>query len=366
MVWCWQQTDWPNFIYKTKQLEQYEAEFHRQSGICFGAFTHITEDEQLNLNIELISEEALKTSKIEGEDLNRDSIQISICRHFGLETDNRRILAPEAGIAAMLVELFHNFSKPLTHDSLFHWHTLLMSGRSDLKQIGAYRNEPVPTQIVSGPMHNPKVHYEAPPAKQINSEMSTFIKWFNRTTRKQKNALPSLIHAGIAHLYFVNIHPFEDGNGRIARALAEKSLAQSQGKPSLIALAYTIERNRKEYYQQLARTNKTCKITDWLEYFSETTLQAQLNTIKRIEFIVNKNKFFRKFAGQLNNRQEKVLLRMFKEGIDGFKGGLSAINYIAISKATASTATRDLQDLVTKGALTKQGELRYSRYFLNV
>jgi Fic family protein len=178
--------------------------------------------------------------------------------------------------------------------------------------------------------------------------------------------MPALTRAALAHLYFVCIHPFEDGNGRIGRALAEKALAQNLGQPTLIALAYTIERKRKDYYAELEHNNKELHIDDWMTYFSNTILQAQNNTIKRVDFYIAKAKFYEKFRDQLNERQAKVVARMFREGVDGFKGGLSADNYISISKTSRATATRDLQDLVEKGALTKTGELRHTRYFLKL
>jgi Fic family protein len=164
----------------------------------------------------------------------------------------------------------------------------------------------------------------------------------------------------------VCIHPFEDGNGRIGRALAEKSLAQNLGQPSLIALAYTIERKRKDYYGALEHNNKDLEVTDWMIYFANTILEAQNNTIKRVDFYVAKAKFYQRFRDQLNERQEKVIARMFREGIDGFTGGLSAENYISISRTSRATATRDLQELVALGALTRTGELRHTRYYLNL
>jgi Fic family protein len=164
----------------------------------------------------------------------------------------------------------------------------------------------------------------------------------------------------------VCIHPFEDGNGRIGRALAEKSLAQNLGQPSLIALAYTIERKHKDYYAALERNNKETQITNWLTYFANTILDAQSTTIRRVDFYVAKAKLYQRLRGKMNERQEKVIARMFKEGVEGFKGGLSAENYLGISKTSRATATRDLQDLVEKGALTKTGELRHTRYHLKL
>src|SRR4029079_8116048 len=221
-------------------------------------------------------------------------------------------------------------------------------------------------QVVSGPINKRTIHFEAPPSDRMPGEMKRFIAWFNATVPKGKNPLPALTRAAIAHLHFVCIHPFEDGNGRIARALAEKALAQNLGQPSLIALAYTIERKRKDYYASLERNNKETEITSWLEYFANTVLEAQNDTIKRVDFYVAKAKFYQKHRGSLNERQAKVIARIFREGIDGFEGGLSAENYISITGTSRATATRDLQDLIEKGALTRTGELRHTRYRLSL
>jgi Fic family protein len=235
-----------------------------------------------------------------------------------------------------------------------------------MKVIGGYRKHADAMQVISGPDYKRTVHFEAPPSSRVPGEMKRFIAWFNDTAPNGKHPLPALTRAGIAHLYFVSIHPFEDGNGRIGRALAEKSLAQNLGQPSLIALAYTIERKRKEYYAALERNNKETQITDWLTWSANTTLEAQINTIRRVDFYVAKANLYQRLRGKMNERQEKVIARMFREGIDGFRGGLSAENYIAISQTSRATATRDLQDLVEKGALTKTGELRHTRYHLKL
>jgi Fic family protein len=221
-------------------------------------------------------------------------------------------------------------------------------------------------RVVSGRIDDPNVHFEAPPSSEMKKEMDAFVLWFNNTAPGGSAPLPALTRAGIGHLYFVSIHPFEDGNGRIGRALAEKSLSQNLGQPSLIALAYTIERARKAYYAALEGNNKELEITDWLTYFGNTVIEAQRNTIKRVDFLVARSKLYEGLRGKLNERQDKVLARMFREGVGGFKGGLSAENYIRIAKTSRATATRDLQDLVAMGALTKTGELRHTRYHLNI
>ncbi len=196
--------------------------------------------------------------------------------------------------------------------------------------------------------------------------MDAFTAWFNATAPKGNTPLPALTRAGIAHLYFESIHPFEDGNGRIGRALCEKALAQNLGEPSLIALAYTIEHHRKAYYDNLAASNKRNTVTDWLLYFAKTILEAQRVTLARVEFSVTKAKYYERYRNQFNERQEKVITRMFREGSDGFKGGLSAENYIAITRVSRATVTRDLADLVSKGALMRTGERRHTRYTLRI
>ncbi len=323
-------------------------------------------EDQESLKIELISEEAVKTSEIEGEILNRDSVQSSLRQQFGLGAEAPGVTPAERGISKMMIDLYQNFAAPLADKTMFDWHTVLLAGDRESKVIGGYRTHADTMQVVSGPIHKRTVHFEAPPSARMPAEMKRFIGWFNGTAPSGKNPLPALTRAALTHLYFVCIHPFEDGNGRIGRALAEKALAQNLGHPSLIALAYTIERKRKDYYAALARNNKGLEITDWMKYFANTIIEAQNNTLRRVDFYVAKAKFHEKFRGQLNERQAKVIARMFREGIDGFKGGLSAENYISISKTSRATATRDLQDLVEKAALTKTGELRHTRYFLAV
>jgi Fic family protein len=266
----------------------------------------------------------------------------------------------------MMANLYKRFGDPLTHDVMFAWHRMLMSGERRVQTVGDYRTHAEPMQVVSGRLHDPQIYFEAPPSSHMNAEMATFVAWFNDTAPAGRRPLPALTRAGIAHLYFVSIHPFEDGNGRIGRALAEKSLAQNLGQPTLIALAYTIERARKAYYAALHRNSRTIEITDWLAWFAETVLEAQRNTIRRVDFYIAKARLYERLRGQLNVRQEKVIARMFREGIGGFKGGLSAENYITITRTSRATATRDLQDLVAIGALTRTGELRHTRYHLKL
>ena len=364
ITWNWQHPDWPEFRFDRTRLDALEAEFLRQSGIFTGALRHVGETEKEQLTVELIGDEALHTSEIEGEILNRDSLQSSIRRNFGLSTDNRKIPAAEQGIAEMMVDLYRRFDGPLTRELLFDWHRMLMNGRRDLDDIGCYRTSENAMQVVSGAIHSPKVHFEAPPSKSVPKEMSRFFDWFKRSAPGGKSPLPILTRAGIAHLYFVSVHPFSDGNGRIGRAIAEKAISEGLGHATLIALSQTINHARKTYYGKLEANNKGIEITHWLTYFARTLLDAQGRAQTQLDFIIAKTKFHDRLRGQLNERQEKAIARMMREGPDGFKGGLSAEKYIRLTGASRATATRDLQDLVEKEALIRIGKLKSTRYRL--
>jgi len=364
MAWNWQRKEWPNFSFKNDTLTALEAQFLQSSGMFFGAYKHITDDEKQGLLIDIISEEALKTSEIEGEYLNRDSIQSSIKKHFGLQTTATRVPAAEQGIADMMLDAYENFAVPLNHQTMHTWHSMLMAGRKDISNIGQYRTHAEPMQVVSGYVHMPSVHFEAPPSNTMPQEMDAFINWFNDTAPNGKRPMPALARASIAHLYFVCIHPYEDGNGRIARALTQKALAQSTGQPSLLALSQTIQANKKAYYDALENNNKQCEVTEWVAYFTATLLGAQNNAEALLNFVLAKTKLFDRLAGQINDRQTKALERMFREGLAGFTGGMSADKYTKITGASRATATRDLQDLVAKLAMTKTGKLKGTRYWL--
>lgn len=361
MSWNWEKKNWPEFTFDSSALTSSETKFLGNSGMLFGAFAHLDRNGQTALRIDLLREEALQTSEIEGEHLNRESLQTSLCRHFGLQAGTSAVPPSEQGISEMMIDLHESWARPLSQASLYHWNRLLLQGRTDVKTAGRYRIGEEPMQILSGPLHKPAIHFQAPPSTAVPAEMERFIRWFTR------NGSPSaLAFAGIAHLWFVCIHPFEDGNGRIARALSEKALALKLEQPLLLALSQTIQQNKKAYYTALAENSRELEITGWLDYFAQTVLAAQTRTLRQVEFVIGKGRLYGRLGTQLNPRQQKVLDRMFREGPDGFKGGLSAANCIAITGAPRATATRDLQDLVAKGALTRTGELRHTRYHLNL
>ena len=365
MPWTWQLPDWPRFRWDPARLGPLEERFLHESGRKVGAFVHLADRERTELRIEWLTEEAVETSAIEGEFLDRDSVQSSIRRHFGLTADRRTASPAESGVAEMMVELYRGFDRPLSHETLHGWHRVLMRDRRELTVIGGYRQHPEAMQVVSGPVGRRRVHFEAPPSHRMPLEMDRFLDWYRRTGDTAV-ALPALTRAGMAHLYFVHIHPFEDGNGRIARALAEKAFAESLGAPSLIALSRVIGRRRRAYYDRLGAAGRSLEITDWLVWFAKTTLDAQIWSERRLIRSIQQTQLFDRLRDRLNPRQEKVLLRLFRAEPDGFEGGLSAGNYQRLTDSAASSATRDLADLVNKGALRRTGVRRHTRYWLDL
>jgi len=366
MTWNWQQSDWPNFSWDATRLRKAEGHFLVGTGMFAGAVKHLSASDQEQLTIEAISTEAVTTSEIEGEILDRSSVQSSIRRQLGLATDNRRVPAVEQGISEMMVDLYRSFSEPLSDEMLFSWHRKLFKDHGGLKDVGCYRTGQEAMEVLSSGLHAPRVHFEAPPASRVPDEMTRFVAWFNRTAPAGDSFSPALTRAGIAHLYFESVRPFEDGNGRIGRAIAEKALAQCFGHPTLIALAATILSRRKTYYAALEAANKGNEVTVWLFWFAGIAIEAQRRTTARVEFLIEKTRLLDRLRGQLNPRQEKASLRMLREGPEGFKGGLSAGNYVTVTGASPATATRDLADLVDKGALLRAGERRHARYHIAI
>lgn len=366
MAWNWPQEAWPQFAWDQRKLMRAEARFIESAGVLIGTSKHLAAHERNALTIELMSHEAVDTSAIEGEPLDRDSVQSSIRRHLGLGSDHRRASPAEAGIAEMMVDLYEQALAPLNEAILFRWHQLITNGRTDLHDIGRYRTHTDPMQIVSGALHAPKVHFEAPPSAQVASEMQRFWDWLNRSAPTGEDPLPAVTRAGIAHLWFESIHPFEDGNGRVGRAISEKILAQGLVTPVITGMAGTLLQHRKTYYAELERAHRELEITDWLLWFAAKTLEAQQRTLRQVEFILEKSRLLGRLGDQLNPRQEKALLRMFAAGPEGFLGGLSAANYMKITAASPATATRDLAALVAMGALTRIGANKATRYHLDI
>lgn len=360
-LYSWQLDDWPNFSYNASELQELEQQFLYLSGVVAGVEKAVGKNEKAEIVLTFLSNEALKTSEIEGELLDRESVQSSIQSYFEEKTPRSKNFPRENGIAKMMVDLFLRFDVPLSHEMLFEWHRMLMNGRTDLEAIGQYRFSSEPMKIVSGEMGNYQVHYEAPPSKSVFDEMDAFILWFNKSQE-----LSPLIRAGIAHLYFERIHPFEDGNGRIGRVLIQKSLAQSMGHPLFIALSQIMLNSRDDYYAAFQYDKGSNEITNWLNYCGKTIVEAQNSTLESIQFIIRKTHFYDRYASQLNERQHKLIRRIFQEDVKGFTGGVSVKNYRTITSASASTANRDLNSLVAKGIMKRTGDRKTTRYWLNL
>jgi Fic family protein len=362
MSWNWQLPDWPQFKYNLDQIAQKERQFLLEVGCACAFLKNLGEQEYSQFVVEILSLEGLESSRIEGEILDRESLQSSIRQHFSLNTPYKQEAQKESRMATLLCDVYKSFDKPLTQEMLCQWHFELFRHLSHVDDCGRYRTHVEPMQIVSHRYGSLKIFFEAPPSEKVPKEMVAFVDWFNST-----NASASILgKAAITHVYFESIHPFEDGNGRIGRVLVEKILSQGVGQPILIAVSKVLEKRKKEYYAALEKCNCTLEINHWIAFFADVILQSQAESMVLLYFLIEKSKMLTSLSGQLNSRQEKALLRMFAEGPSGFSGGLSADNYIRITKTSKATATRDLVDLVHKGALVKTGELRQTRYWLNL
>lgn len=361
MVWNWQLPTWPTFRYDPQNILEWERKFLLDVGRGFAIKKSIKEDDYQPFLIEMLTQEGTGSSSIEGEILERESLQSSIKAHFGLKSSRKIENKKEFRMAEILCSVYESFKQPLSHEMLLNWHSKLFKDQLEIDDRGAYRTHQEPMQIVSNRYGHSHIFFEAPPSFRVQSEMESFIQWFNSSIDTKL----ILERASIAHLYFENIHPFEDGNGRIGRLLVEKVLSQGVGEPIVIAVSKVLEKRKKDYYSALERCNRTLEVDHWIEFFSNVILQAQKESLDLLSFLMEKSRLMSDLSGQLNPRQEKVLIRIFAEGPSGFKGGLSAENYLSIANTSRATATRDLNDLVEKKALIKTGELRHTRYWLS-
>lgn len=328
-------------------------------GRVSGILEAMPEATKIETIVEIMVAEALKTSEIEGEFPNRIDVLSSIRKNLGIHTNVKHIKDKSAiGLGQLMIDVRTSFKEKLTQKKLFEWHSLLLSTSKNIR-VGSWRKGKEPMQIISGAIGKETIHFEAPPSADVPSEMKQFIQWFNDTAPGgEKEILQAPVRSAVAHLYFESIHPFEDGNGRIGRAIAEKALSQTIGRPVVLSLSRTIEANKKDYYKALQITQSTNDITNWITYFVKTVLAAQTQAEAMIEFTLKKGKFFSIFQNQLNVRQTIVVNRMLQEGPEGFLGGMNARKYMSITKSSKATSTRDLQNLVELGVFAPIGEKR--------
>ncbi len=357
----WQQVDWPSFRFDLSEVEGALFAFADKAGQINGMLKGLPDATQTEAILQIMIAEALKTSEIEGEYLSRQDVMSSMRNQLGLNNPLEQIKDKASeGAAELMVAVRDGWDKPLDKTMLLSWHGMLMKGENRIV-VGDWRKGKDPIQVVSNPYGKMKVHFEAPPSRQVPEEMEGFLNWFSQS---EQAIVQAPVRAAIAHLYFESIHPFEDGNGRIGRAISEKAISQGLGRPAVLSLSRTIEANKKQYYDALEDAQKSNEISYWIRYFVEMALTAQEDAERQVEFVLRKTKFFDRFKNDLNERQLKVVRRMLDEGADGFEGGMSAQKYTSIAKTSKATATRDLQQLVEMGVFEPVGGGRSTRYRL--
>lgn len=364
----WQQKDWTNFRFSLENAESDLLLFSEKTGRVSGMLEGLPEETRQDVVIDIILAEALKTSEIEGEYLSRKDVLSSIRKNLGLHVSPGQIRDKSAaGLGELMIDLRQSFNEPLTKEKLFFWHTLLLRENKRL-EVGQWRTHKEPMQVISGAMGKEKIHFEAPPSTQVPREMKTFIRWFNETAPGGVQEIKSApVRSAIVHLYFESIHPFEDGNGRIGRALAEKALSQTIGRPVILSLSRTIEAKKKDYYAALEKAQRSSEVTGWITYFVKLALDAQIEAEEQINFTLKKTMFFDKYKDRLNERQLIVIKRMLDEGTKGFEGGMNARKYVGITKTSKATATRDMQYLLEIGAFILVGKGgRSTSYQINI
>ncbi len=350
-----QQQDWPHWRYDVQRLMGLLGQVHRAQGNLLGRMQPLGLGLREQATLQVLTEDVVKTSEIEGEHLSRDSVRSSLARRLGVDIG---ALAPADrnvdGVVEMVLDATTNHYLALTPERFFGWHAALFpTGYSGMVQIrtGCWRDDASgPMQVVSGPVGRQKVYFEAPPANLLNAEMSELLLWFNVD---QKN--DPLIKAGLAHLWFVTIHPFDDGNGRIARAVGDMALARADQSPQrFYSLSAQIQRERKDYYDMLERTQKgLLDVTDWLEWFLSCLLRAMQGAELTLCAVLAKANFWQRWAATpMNARQIKLLNRL----LDGFEGKLTSSKWAAIAKCSPDTALRDINELVALGVLSKTPE----------
>jgi len=351
-LYIWQADDWPNWRYDLSALANPLAEVSRAQGQLLGRLADVGLPLRDQASLAALTDDVVKTSAIEGETLSVESVRSSIARWLGMDIG---ALAPVdrhvEGVVEMVLDATSRSAEPLSVDRLSGWHAALFpTGYSGLNRIrvGAWRDDATgPMQVVSGPLHRQKVHYEAPPADRLPAEMTRFLEWTNAATGE-----PTLIKAGLAHLWFVTLHPFDDGNGRIARAVGDLFLARADGSPQrFYSLSAQIQRDRNNYYGVLERTQKgTLDVTGWLAWFLASLQQAIASAQTALDGVLVKTRFWQRWAGTpMNERQVKLLNRL----LDGFEGKLTSSKWAAIAKCSPDTALRDINELLALGLLRK-------------
>ena len=354
-TYIWEAGDWPAWRFNLAALAQRLADVSRAQGLLMGRLADVGMHLRDQASLSVLTEEVIKTSEIEGEQFSLESVRSSVARRLGVDIG---ALAPVdrhvEGVVEMVLDATLNCNAPLTQERLLGWHAALFpTGYSGLARItvGGWRNDATgPMQVVSGPLGRQRVHFEAPPAARLDTETNRFLVWVNTATHE-----PSLINAGLAHLWLVTLHPFDDGNGRIARAVGDLFLARADGSPQrFYSLSAQIQRDRKAYYEILERTQKqSLDVTDWLAWFLDALHRAVDQAQHTLDAVMLKTRFWQHWAAQgaapFNERQVKLVNRL----LDGFEGKLTNSKWAAIARCSPDTALRDITNLLARGVLRK-------------
>lgn len=346
-----QKTDWPGFRWDREHILEKLAEVKYIQGKLLGKMLNIGFDLQMDANFETLISDVLKTSKIEGEIYHPEEVRSSVAKKLGIDNGGYIHTSRDVdGIVEMILDAIENHHKPLNKDRLCNWHaSLLPTGRVGMQTIkaGQYRDkESGAMQVVSGPMGKEKVHFEAPEYDRLDKEMGAFLKWYNEENEDL------IIKAGIAHFWFITIHPFDDGNGRIARIISDMTLARSESSNKrFYSMSASIEKSRKNYYAILEASQKgSLDITKWLDWFLDKLNYAIKNSSKILDRILSKSEFWKIHSGENFNERQKLILAKL---LDNFEGKLTTSKWAKITKCSQDTALRDIKDLIERNILRK-------------
>ena len=351
-MYIWEQQEWPDLTWDDGRLLKPLAAARLKQGRLLGSMARLGFDLKLEAQLEALTEDVIKSSEIEGEVLDRDSVRSSIARRLGvpaaaIASADRRT----EGVVEMMLDATENYEALLTPERLFGWQAALFpTGYSGMHKVktGAWRDDTEgPMQVVSGPIGRQRVHYQAPPTQQLDAEMQAFVDWFNRRGEPE-----GLLRAGLAHLWFVTIHPFEDGNGRVARAIADQALAQSEDSGQrFYSMSSQIRKEPSDYYDTLERSQKgALDVTDWLVWFLDCLSRAIDGAEAACANVLRKADFWQRYAREPFTKRQKTVLNRF---LDGFEGKLTAKKWAAIGKCSIPTAQRDINELVERSILRR-------------
>ena len=364
--WIWQRPEWPVFTWQADALAAPLRACVQAQGTLLGMAGAVDRADELHGQLDTLLQNIITSSAIEGETLNVASVRSSLARRLGLEPDSKPSPRSE-GVAELLLDATRNIDQPLTLERLFSWHRQLFPDEAlplySAMRVGELRGDE-PMQVVSGRLDRPRVHFEAPRRAGLEAQLERFVQWF--ADSRADAGLDPLLRAGIAHFWFVTLHPFDDGNGRLTRAITDLALAQADGQAiRLYAMSASILADRAGYYRVLEASQKGgLDITVWLQWFLATLLDSLQQAIARIERLLTKTRFWQNHRNHvLSVEQTKVLNRLLDGGERGFAGGISASQYQAVAKVSKATATRHLADLLEKGCIEKlPGGGRSTRY----